>query len=88
MEDRFLGFMGFRGKSFHILQHFLNMSCNLDASPFMSQNPFLIDQEGAAFDAQMLLVAVGLSLLAGLVAGVYPAWRVCRIAPAIHLKVQ
>ena len=40
------------------------------------------------FDAQMLALAVGLSLLAGLVAGLYPAWRVCRIAPAIHLKVQ
>jgi putative ABC transport system permease protein len=40
------------------------------------------------FDAQMLATAVALSLLAGLVAGVYPAWRVCRIPPAIHLKVQ
>ena len=40
------------------------------------------------FDAQMLAMAVGLSLLAGLVAGLYPAWRVCRIPPAIHLKVQ
>jgi putative ABC transport system permease protein len=40
------------------------------------------------FDAQMLALAVGLSLVAGLVAGLYPAWRVCRIAPAIHLKVQ
>jgi putative ABC transport system permease protein len=40
------------------------------------------------FDATMLGVAVGLSLLAGLVAGVYPAWRVCRTAPAMHLKLQ
>jgi len=40
------------------------------------------------FDPQMLLLAVALSLAAGLVAGAYPAWRVCRIAPAIHLKVQ
>ncbi len=40
------------------------------------------------FDGTMLAVAVGLSLLAGLVAGVYPAWRVCRTAPAIHLKLQ
>jgi putative ABC transport system permease protein len=40
------------------------------------------------FDPQMLLLAVALSLAAGLVAGVYPAWRVCHIAPAIHLKVQ
>jgi putative ABC transport system permease protein len=40
------------------------------------------------FDPQMLFLAVALSLGAGLIAGAYPAWRVCRIAPAIHLKVQ
>jgi putative ABC transport system permease protein len=40
------------------------------------------------FDAEMAAFGVALSLLAGLVAGFYPAWRVCRIPPAIHLKVQ
>jgi putative ABC transport system permease protein len=40
------------------------------------------------FDTQMAMFALGLSLLAGLVAGVYPAWRVCRIPPAVHLKLQ
>jgi putative ABC transport system permease protein len=39
-------------------------------------------------DPPMVLLAVGLSLAAGLAAGVYPAWRTCRIPPAIHLKVQ
>jgi putative ABC transport system permease protein len=39
-------------------------------------------------DFPMTLLAVGLSLMAGLIAGVYPAWRICRIVPAIHLKVQ
>jgi putative ABC transport system permease protein len=39
-------------------------------------------------DGTMAMLSLGLSLLAGLVAGAYPAWRVCRIAPAIHLKVQ
>jgi putative ABC transport system permease protein len=39
-------------------------------------------------DVSMTLFALGLSLLAGLVAGAYPAWRVCRIPPALHLKVQ
>lgn len=36
----------------------------------------------------MLAVAVVLSLIAGLVSGVYPAWRACRIAPAMQLKLQ
>jgi putative ABC transport system permease protein len=40
------------------------------------------------FDVPMVALAAGLSLAAGLLAGVYPAWRVCRIPPAIHLKLQ
>jgi putative ABC transport system permease protein len=47
-------------------------------------------QRGDLFriDLTMGFVAFGLSLLAGLVAGLYPAWRVCRIPPALHLKLQ
>jgi putative ABC transport system permease protein len=45
---------------------------------------------GAALrlDGEMLVMAAILSLVAGLVAGLYPAWRVCRLAPAMQLKVQ
>ena len=39
-------------------------------------------------DLAMAAFAVVLSLLAGLVAGLYPAWRVCRVPPAVHLKLQ
>ena len=39
-------------------------------------------------DAEMLLVSVFLSLVAGLLAGIYPSWRVCSVAPAMQLKVQ
>ncbi len=39
-------------------------------------------------DGQIVLVALMLSLISGLVAGIYPAWRICRIAPAQHLKMQ
>jgi putative ABC transport system permease protein len=39
-------------------------------------------------DLAMGCLAFVLALVAGLVAGVYPAWRVCRIPPALHLKVQ
>lgn len=37
-------------------------------------------------DGTMVAVAVLLSLVAGLVAGLYPAWRICRVPPARHLK--
>ena len=39
-------------------------------------------------DAQMILSAVFLSLIAGFLAGVYPAWRVCTLPPAMQLKLQ
>ena len=39
-------------------------------------------------DVAMAFLSLGLSLLAGLIAGAYPAWRICRIPPAIHLKLQ
>jgi putative ABC transport system permease protein len=41
-----------------------------------------------ALDLNMVGAGVLLSLVAGLVAGVYPAWRICRVAPATHLKLQ
>jgi putative ABC transport system permease protein len=39
-------------------------------------------------DAEMILVSLFLSLVAGLMAGIYPSWRVCSVAPAMQLKVQ
>jgi putative ABC transport system permease protein len=37
---------------------------------------------------QMVAVGIALALAAGVVAGAYPAWRICRVAPAAHLKQQ
>jgi len=39
-------------------------------------------------DGEMVLVSIFLSLIAGLLAGIYPSWRVCSVAPAMQLKVQ
>ncbi|MEO7973232.1 MAG: ABC transporter permease [Thermoanaerobaculia bacterium] len=39
-------------------------------------------------DGFTMLVALGLALLAGLLSGFYPAWRACRIPPAMQLKLQ
>ncbi|MEA2561077.1 MAG: putative transport system permease protein [Acidobacteriota bacterium] len=39
-------------------------------------------------DPTMILAAVLLSLVAGAIAGIYPAWRICSIPPARHLRNQ
>jgi putative ABC transport system permease protein len=50
-------------------------------SLFLTEFPF-------TFDLSMFLVTLGLALLSAFIAGVYPAWRVCRVPPALHLKTQ
>jgi putative ABC transport system permease protein len=34
------------------------------------------------------LMALALSLVAGVLAGIYPTWRICRLPPAPYLKTQ
>ena len=41
-----------------------------------------------SLDSQMILFAMLLSLLATVIAGLYPTWRACNIAPADQLKSQ
>ncbi len=45
------------------------------------------DQLMFQLDLNMVTVAIAMALVSGLVAGVYPAWRICSIPPAIHLKM-
>ena len=40
------------------------------------------------FDLPMLFTLVALSLIAAVAAGLFPAWRICNTAPAVHLKIQ
>jgi putative ABC transport system permease protein len=49
---------------------------------------YMANGEALQLDGEMLLTAAFLSLIAGLLAGIYPSWRVCRVAPAMQLKVQ
>ena len=49
---------------------------------------FTEDVELFALDLTMLGAGVALALVAGLIAGLYPAWRICRVAPATYLKQQ
>jgi putative ABC transport system permease protein len=39
-------------------------------------------------DWVMMLAAVGLAILASLLAGFYPAWRISRTNPSVYLKTQ
>ena len=48
-----------------------------------------VEAEGFfSLDPTMILAAVLLSLVAGAIAGIYPAWRICSIPPANHLRNQ
>lgn len=40
-----------------------------------------------ALDGEMIASALFLSLGAGLLAGLYPAWRICSVQPAVQLKI-
>ncbi len=50
----------------------------------------VIDEFGRVlpFEVGSLLLAIAISVIAGLLAGMYPAWRIGRSAPASYLKVQ
>jgi putative ABC transport system permease protein len=39
-------------------------------------------------DLPMIGTAIGLAIAAGVLAGLYPAWQVCRVQPASYLKTQ
>jgi putative ABC transport system permease protein len=45
-------------------------------------------QDIARFDLSSVAIAVGLAAIAALAAGLYPAWRVGRLPPAVYLKAQ
>jgi putative ABC transport system permease protein len=40
------------------------------------------------FDWLMVMSAIGIAVAGSMIAGLYPAWRVCRIPPAAQLKTQ
>jgi putative ABC transport system permease protein len=39
-------------------------------------------------DWMMVMTAIGIAIVSAMLAGLYPAWRVCRIPPATQLKTQ
>jgi putative ABC transport system permease protein len=36
----------------------------------------------------MMFTAIGIAIGSSVIAGLYPAWRVCQIPPAAQLKAQ
>ena len=48
----------------------------------------LVPDGSFGIDGYTLTVAFVLSLIAGLLAGLYPAWNACKVAPAHQLKLQ
>jgi putative ABC transport system permease protein len=48
---------------------------------------FITSTSVIALDGEMILAALFLSLGAGFLAGLYPAWRICSVQPAVQLKI-
>ncbi len=48
----------------------------------------LVDDLVMRLDLTMVATGLVLALISGLVAGIYPAWRICAVPPALHLKTQ
>ena len=42
----------------------------------------------ATLDWVMMFTAIGIAIASSMIAGLYPAWRVCKIPPAAQLKTQ
>ena len=42
----------------------------------------------ARLDWVMVFTAIAVAIASGMIAGLYPAWRVCQIPPAAQLKTQ
>ena len=47
---------------------------------------FSLADELFTLDGYLLLVAIGLATLAGVIAGIIPAWRACNAPPAAYLN--
>ncbi len=39
-------------------------------------------------DSTLIMLAIGIALASSLVAGIYPAWLICRTNPSVYLKIQ
>jgi putative ABC transport system permease protein len=63
----------------------LGMLLSIGAMRFIGK--FITATSVIALDSEMILAALFLSLGAGLLAGLYPAWRICSVQPAVQLKI-
>jgi putative ABC transport system permease protein len=54
----------------------------------LNQSDFSTYASIARLDLQAGFTALAVALVCGLLAGLYPTWRICRIQPAVHLKLQ
>jgi putative ABC transport system permease protein len=63
----------------------IGMLLSMGAMRFIGK--FISATSVVSLDSEMILAALFLSLGAGLMAGLYPAWRICSVQPAVQLKI-
>ena len=63
----------------------IGMLLSMGAMRFIGK--FISSTSVVSLDSEMILAALFLSLGAGFLAGLYPAWRICSVQPAVQLKI-
>ena len=75
-----VGLIGFVGGLAGIALSYLGLQGVKELMPDMA--------DVARLDLPLIAMTVVVAIVAALVAGLYPTWRVCRLQPAIYLKTQ
>lgn len=75
-----VGIIGFCGGLIGLLL----VALGLEGIKFLYESPAGL----VRLDWLMVLVALGIAIASSVIAGLYPAWRVCNIPPASQLKTQ
>lgn len=86
LESAFYGVMG------GIAGVVVGLGASIIAAPYISENPFTTVMRGsgtgAMVDLKLMALAVGLSAVVAIIAGVYPAWRASRLSPVEAISYE
>ena len=75
-----VGLIGFCGGVLGLIWAWMSLS--------MLSARFDLEESLTHLDPSMWIIAPAIAICAALLAGIYPAWRICSTNPSVHLKSQ